>query len=696
MRLLACSFETTPIPAGRLAPNVTGAQAQGAAVAAAARAERRRGHGGTAARAAARSAGSGGAGGRVERAAGGAGATGSGGRAAAAARSAAAAAAGGGAAALAHGSARSPAACGLPCDDGTLLHHRRALSGRRVQGRRSRRTARPRRRLQPAVCDPQRDEDAQPVPDGTAAARGSDLHPTGVCMRACASTAAAGRASAAAATSRVRPARLRRATSAAARTTARRAAAGTPATIDCRRARRRCKSELRAGRQLPDRLRRTPNACDTRVQPGSLCPHIDCSRHRRPATSSALAGSTCAIDCRTSRQLHRGRVRNRRAVRAQLRRQPQLRLHEMLRRRPAITPVKCADGGSRCPTCAPDPVTGRASPPAARATIAHARHEANRGYSSMGRRARSACACASCSRGAATSSCSRSTRARRKDPRRARRAARTAPTCRSCACPTTPRARPSRDREPQGARASTAAPRTASTPGWVYGLPELAPGQRAAIAAAARVATPAASRPASALLLRPLVDAGLLAADAPLTIHALSGYSGGGQSMIDRWESAGSSACARCPTRRPTRSTAATSTCPEMMRYGRLSREPQFVPAVGPFRCGMRVQIPLPAGAAGQGRHGRDRVRRAARALCGRALRDGAAARSARATRPSARSTRPLQRHATARAPRAAAPERPRAARRDPRQPRQGRGRRRRPEPEPDARPATKISRPRQ
>ena len=46
-----------------------------------------------------------------------------------------------------------------------------------------------------------------------------------------------------------------------------------------------------------------------------------------------------------------------------------------------------------------------------------------------------------------------------------------------------------------------------------------------------------------------------------------------------------------------------------MTRYGRLSREPLFVPSVGPFRCGMRVQIPLPAGLPAKGRHGRDRVR---------------------------------------------------------------------------------------
>ena len=97
-------------------------------------------------------------------------------------------------------------------------------------------------------------------------------------------------------------------------------------------------------------------------------------------------------------------------------------------------------------------------------------------------------------------------------------------------------------------------------PGWVYGVPELCEGQRTAIASAARVTNPGCYPTGVSLLVRPLVDAGLLAPDAPLAIHALSGYSGGGQSMIDRWESA-NSACAPCHSRRPTRSTAATSTC---------------------------------------------------------------------------------------------------------------------------------------
>jgi N-acetyl-gamma-glutamyl-phosphate reductase len=137
-------------------------------------------------------------------------------------------------------------------------------------------------------------------------------------------------------------------------------------------------------------------------------------------------------------------------------------------------------------------------------------------------------------------------------------------------------------------------------PGWVYGVPELAGGQRAAIASAARVANPGCYPTCVSLLVRPLIEGGLLAADAPLAIHALSGYSGGGQAMIDRWESA-EFGLGSLPFEAPYALDRKHKHVPEMMRYGQLTREPLFVPAVGPFRCGMRVQIPLPAGVAAQG-----------------------------------------------------------------------------------------------
>ena len=131
--------------------------------------------------------------------------------------------------------------------------------------------------------------------------------------------------------------------------------------------------------------------------------------------------------------------------------------------------------------------------------------------------------------------------------------------------------------------------------GWTYGLPELGPGRRARIARAARVSNPGCYPSAFVLLVRPLVDAGLLAPDAPLSIHALSGYSGGGRALIDRWE-APENGLGNLPFEAPYALDRVHKHAPEMTRYAGLAREPQFVPAVGPFRCGMRVQVPLPAG----------------------------------------------------------------------------------------------------
>ena len=131
--------------------------------------------------------------------------------------------------------------------------------------------------------------------------------------------------------------------------------------------------------------------------------------------------------------------------------------------------------------------------------------------------------------------------------------------------------------------------------GWTYGLPELAPGQRACIQGAERVSNPGCYPTGFVLLVRPLVDAGLIAPDAALSAHALSGYSGGGRALIERWESPGNG-LAGLPFEAPYALDRVHKHVPEMVRYAGLVREPQFLPAVGPFRCGMRVQVPLPAG----------------------------------------------------------------------------------------------------
>jgi N-acetyl-gamma-glutamyl-phosphate reductase len=127
----------------------------------------------------------------------------------------------------------------------------------------------------------------------------------------------------------------------------------------------------------------------------------------------------------------------------------------------------------------------------------------------------------------------------------------------------------------------------------VYGLPELVAGQRERIARAQRVANPGCYSSAVILLVRPLVDAGLVAPDTVFSIHALSGYSGGGRSMIERWEDP-KRGLRQLPHEAPYSITKLHKHIPEIMRYGGLSIEPQFLPAVGPFRCGMRVQVMIP------------------------------------------------------------------------------------------------------
>jgi N-acetyl-gamma-glutamyl-phosphate reductase len=140
--------------------------------------------------------------------------------------------------------------------------------------------------------------------------------------------------------------------------------------------------------------------------------------------------------------------------------------------------------------------------------------------------------------------------------------------------------------------------------GWVYGLPELAPGQRAAIAAAKRVANPGCWPTGFLLLVRPLLDAGLVARDAPLTVHGLSGYSGGGKPLIEKWEDPARGLLSLV-YEAPYALAARHKHIPEMVRWSGLATEPQFVPAVGPFRCGMRVEVPLHAALLARGADGK-------------------------------------------------------------------------------------------
>lgn len=131
-------------------------------------------------------------------------------------------------------------------------------------------------------------------------------------------------------------------------------------------------------------------------------------------------------------------------------------------------------------------------------------------------------------------------------------------------------------------------------PGWVYGFPELAPGQRAAIASAQLVSNPGCYPTPFVALVRPLVDAGLLRADAPIGVHGLSGYSGGGKALIERWEAKDQGRIG-LHYEAPYALERIHKHVPEMHRYSGLAHAPQFVPAVGPFASGMRVEVPIHA-----------------------------------------------------------------------------------------------------
>jgi N-acetyl-gamma-glutamyl-phosphate reductase len=140
------------------------------------------------------------------------------------------------------------------------------------------------------------------------------------------------------------------------------------------------------------------------------------------------------------------------------------------------------------------------------------------------------------------------------------------------------------DRGPKVVDASTA---HRVAPGWVFGFPELDAGQEAAIRAARRVANPGCYPTGGIALLRPLVDAGLLPADYPVTVNAVSGYSGGGRSMIEAY------AAGTAPAFELYALGLEHKHVPELQEYSGLTRRPIFVPSVGNFRQGMLVSVPL-------------------------------------------------------------------------------------------------------
>ena len=134
--------------------------------------------------------------------------------------------------------------------------------------------------------------------------------------------------------------------------------------------------------------------------------------------------------------------------------------------------------------------------------------------------------------------------------------------------------------------------------GWAYGLPELAPDQRSKLRAAKRIANPGCHASAFILLLRPLVDAGLVPASALLSATSISGYSGGGKKLIEQYEAgavvtAAGVTDARLQSPRPYGLNLAHKHLPEMMAHTGLTQAPVFLPMVGNFYKGLAVTVPL-------------------------------------------------------------------------------------------------------
>ena len=140
---------------------------------------------------------------------------------------------------------------------------------------------------------------------------------------------------------------------------------------------------------------------------------------------------------------------------------------------------------------------------------------------------------------------------------------------------------------------ASTAHRTAT--GWTYGFAELTRTQRGAIATSRRVSNPGCYPTGFLALVRPLRERGLLPDDFPVTVHAVSGYSGGGRKMIESFEQP-------TPDGRPQKYgdyglTLRHKHVDEMQRHGLLARAPLFSPSVGYFRQGMLVHVPLQLGA---------------------------------------------------------------------------------------------------
>jgi len=127
-------------------------------------------------------------------------------------------------------------------------------------------------------------------------------------------------------------------------------------------------------------------------------------------------------------------------------------------------------------------------------------------------------------------------------------------------------------------------------PDWTYGFPEMTPGQPERIANAQRVTNPGCYPTGAIGLLRPLLQAGLIPGSYPVSIHAVSGYSGRGRAGVEEHEGPGA---VNAPAYQVYGLELAHKHTPEIQRHAELTQRPLFVPAYGAFRQGIVLTVPL-------------------------------------------------------------------------------------------------------
>ncbi len=127
-------------------------------------------------------------------------------------------------------------------------------------------------------------------------------------------------------------------------------------------------------------------------------------------------------------------------------------------------------------------------------------------------------------------------------------------------------------------------------PDWTYGFPEMSPGQAERIANARRVTNPGCYPTGAIALLRPLLQAGLIPDDYPISVHAVSGYSGGGRARVEAFEGP---EAADAPAYQAYGLQLAHKHTPEIALHAGLAHRPIFSPAYGAFRQGILLTVPL-------------------------------------------------------------------------------------------------------